>query len=830
MSEFATVDRYCAIEGIHCTKKVAYKGKDTFFFAYPASDRWRAFTSTLVDELNLRGFHGQRWEDFVKNDLIFSKVCEGIYGHDYLLAEVTEPNSNVLLEIGYSLAVGRLPILLQDKNWEPWSRSLLTTLENCHYETREDIHQYMINLRAGSSNREESPDRRLSFLENMGIFLEEELRGTVYHLKPKQSADWIGRIDKVLRKSYFKLSAMDPSDSVYDEFYPQARQIQRASLIVASLLSSKNRDWEEHNAHVALLIGFAIGLGKQVLVLQHEPLAPVLDLGSVARPIESERQAEEIVKSWIHQQTQVSVGEIAEVKRRARQRQQADLIRSLYLGHPDALQDTRLLEYFVPTKEFEDAVQGRRTLFIGRRGSGKSANFQAIKEELRQSSKTIVAEIAPDDFELQRISEFVESEYPLTNPKLIFQHMWHYVLLTELLKSLAEGSDRLYLSPNDTLRDYLRQHYDSHYSELGLDFGSRVIDVLSAMIDTTNDVSAEKRQAKAEKLIKSLRDYDLGRRLKEFAIQEDIDFFIVADDLDKHWRADSRQSIELLIGLVDEVDRLQRFFDDHLRIVLFLREDIYNVLAQFDDDLPKRNILRIEWTLANLKHLVAKRLALGIEEEQDDDAAWMAIFPESVNGKRSSTYILSRSLPRPRDVLDLCQRAIDQAQRNGHSFVTTQDILDGEKAFSDGLFFSLSAEFRELYPRLDDVLFHFSHINPIITWSEFSQIASNVIDAKRDLLERWVKSGSVTPQLLADILFSIGLLGFSTEWGTDPYFSNGRSFSEIWGMVGPRPVVHIHPAFRKSLDVSRTDLHGRSRVPRGRRVDPRQMGFDNLRT
>ena len=216
MSEFATVDRYCAIEGIHCTKRVAYKGKDTFFFAYPASDRWRAFTSTLVTELNLRGFQGQRWEDFVKTDLIFSKVCEGIYGHDYLLAEVTEPNSNVLLEIGYALAVGRLPILLQDKNWEPWSRSLLTTLENCHYETREDIHQYMINLRAGSNNREDSPDRRLSFLENMGIFLEEELRGTVYHLKPKQSADWISRIDKVLRKSYFKLSTMDPSDSVYD--------------------------------------------------------------------------------------------------------------------------------------------------------------------------------------------------------------------------------------------------------------------------------------------------------------------------------------------------------------------------------------------------------------------------------------------------------------------------------------------------------------------------------------------------------------------------------------------------------------------------------------
>ena len=204
MNQFATVNRYCAIEGTYCTKKVPFKGKDTFFFAYPANARWSSFSSTLVKEMGIRGFQGQRWEDFVKNDLIFSKVCEGIYGHDYLLAEVTEPNSNVLLEIGYALAVGRLPILLQDKNWQPWSRSLLTTLENCHYETREDIHQYMVDLRTGAKSIPDAPDRRLPFLEKMGIFLEEELRGTIYHLKPKQSADWISRVDKVLRKKSFQ--------------------------------------------------------------------------------------------------------------------------------------------------------------------------------------------------------------------------------------------------------------------------------------------------------------------------------------------------------------------------------------------------------------------------------------------------------------------------------------------------------------------------------------------------------------------------------------------------------------------------------------------------
>ena len=137
MTQFATVNRFCSIEGTQCNKQIPYGGRDTFFFAYPSGPRWQSFSSELVKEIGDRGFNGTRWENLVNNDLLFSKVCEGIYGNDFLLAEVTEPNPNVLLEIGYALAVGRLPVLLQDKNSKPWSRHLLTTLESCYYETRE---------------------------------------------------------------------------------------------------------------------------------------------------------------------------------------------------------------------------------------------------------------------------------------------------------------------------------------------------------------------------------------------------------------------------------------------------------------------------------------------------------------------------------------------------------------------------------------------------------------------------------------------------------------------------------------------------------------------
>ena len=827
MNEIATVDRFCAIEDILCRKEIPFKGLWTFFLASPSNRPMQSFTYELVTELEARGLSGVRWEDLVSTDLLFSKVCEEIYANDFLLAEVTEPNLNVLLEIGYALAVGRQPLLLQDKNRNSWTRDLLTTLESCFYATRDDIYEHIARWQAGSPNPNE-PNRRLPFLDNMGIYDHQEVAGTTYHLKPKVSTDWISRVDRSFNKSYFKLASMDPSDSVYDEFYPQARQIQRASLIVASFLSTDHIDWEENNANVALLTGFSIGLGKQVLVLQQEPIAPILDLGSVSRPFEAEDQVQGIVDAWIDKQTKISVSQTLESHRRATSKHQADLIRNVYLGHPDALQDNELLTYFVPTKEFDDAIEGRRTIFIGRRGTGKSANFQAIRAEIIDHPKLLNVEILPDDFQLERITSFLEQATALPDPQLVFQSIWHYVLTTEMLKAVAEKTNWLFSSPNEMTRNSLRQVYDSEYDTFSLDFGSRAVDALQKVLPTSADMSLDARKHHAEEGLKSLRDYDLGRGLKRLASEEDITFFIVADDLDKHWRANTTQSIDLLVGLIAEVARMERFFGRYLKIVLFLREDIYDVLTRYDDDLPKRDIVRMEWTPTNLHHLVAARLATKVDSQDDDKETWKAVFPEPVRGVPASEYILTTSLPRPRDVLNLCQKAIDHAQRNGHPYVTAQDILDGEKSFSEALFYSVSSEFKGLYPDLEEVLIEFAGVPEKTFWNEFGTIAEKAIRDNGAIVVKWAEGKDITPHFMAEVLFRIGLIGLSREWTSPAHFCNGRSFSETWALVSANPVVHIHPAFAQFLEISEAVLRPPLRPSRRRRrVSSLQLSFDD---
>ncbi len=827
MTEIATVVRYCSIEDTVCNKQIPYHGTWTFFCAYPSGPQWSDFMAELVTELEFRSISCTRWEDLIKSDLLFSKVCEGIYSHDYLLAEVTDPNPNVLLEIGYALAVGRQPILLKNRNMSDWSRNLLTTLEGCYYSTREDIYEHLARIISDDREIPETPNRRLPYLDNMGIFDHEEDPGTVYHLKPKLTADWISRIDRTLKNSYFKPSITDPSDSVYDEFYPQARQIQGASLIVASLVSQKYRHWQQHNANVSLLIGFAIGLGKRVLVLHEEPLTPILDLGSVTRTFKSETEAENIVKGWLDQEPRSVVRRRQESQSKAAAHERTARMRQVYMGPPDALQDNRLLDYFVPTNEFENAIRGQRTIYLGRRGSGKSANVQAIKSELEGNAGTIVAEIAPDDFELERISEFLKTDYALVNSTLLFQTIWNYTLTTEIVKAIAKTTDHLYQTPNGTTRGRLRRYVNANQDLLDKDFGSRVIHILDDVIDASPTVSDSNRQSNAEEAVKSIRDYELGRLLRDFVFEEKLEIFLVADDLDKHWRPDTKQSIDLLVGLIAEVDRLQRYFKGSLKIVLFLREDIYDVLTRYDDDLPKRNYLRLDWSHDNLKHLVAERLAVSVGEINDnDDETWAMVFSEPVDGNAASDYIISHALPRPRDVLDLCQKSIDHAQRNGHDAVTAADIKAGEQSFSDGLFWSLSTEFRGLYPDLEYILFELAGIEEMVPWKEFYDISNKAIEKNENIFPDWVVDGEMDPRLLADVLFSIGVIGLSRSLSNDPYFCNGRSFNETWNFVSPSPVVHIHPAFKKVLEVSAV-MPRNSRSSRGRRrVDPRQLTLE----
>ena len=319
---------------------------------------------------------------------------------------------------------------------------------------------------------------------------------------------------------------------------------------------------------------------------------------------------------------------------------------------------------------------------------------------------------------------------------------------------------------------------------------------LANEFETSSTVPQRQTVENMEKVLTELRDYRIAPRLRNLAKRDGISFYIVADDLDKHWQTGTTQSIEILLGLMDEAAQLQRYFDEQLKVVMFLREDIFDVLAQHDEDYPKRSFWRMEWTAPNLKHLVAARLAIGTDiQDEDDETIWSAVFPNTIQGLNSADYILSRVLPRPRDVLGFCQAAIDQAQLNGHPSVSAQDVLDGEIKFANSFGKLLAAEFRGFYPSLEEVLFEFAGVPAVMQWAEFKEYANEAIAKQYPVLTEWVGGYTLSPIAVADTLFQIGLIGLASPTADTAHFRNGRSFGETWRATAPAPMVQIHPAF-----------------------------------
>src|SRR5579864_6876019 len=106
-------------------------------------------------------------------------------------------------------------------------------------------------------------------------------------------------------------------------------------------------------------------------------------------------------------------------------------MRDVDLGSIDAESDHNLAEYFVRTPYVELALRGRQTLFLGRKGSGKSALFRQLPRLLEGGTgrATIVIPITPDQYAWATLRDYREqgilSEHAHTN-------VWKLTLLLEV--------------------------------------------------------------------------------------------------------------------------------------------------------------------------------------------------------------------------------------------------------------------------------------------------------------------------------------------------------------------------------------------------------------
>ena len=100
-------------------------------------------------------------------------------------------------------------------------------------------------------------------------------------------------------------------------------------------------------------------------------------------------------------------------------------------------------------------------------------------------------------------------------------------------------------------------------------------------------------------------------------------------------------------------------------------------------------------------------MAASIGEDREFPILWQMFFPSHVDGENSFSYVLSRTLMRPRDLIRLLRGCVNVAVNRGHEHVTEADILSAEGEYSEDQLQELSFELRQVYPEYGDMLYVF---------------------------------------------------------------------------------------------------------------------------
>ena len=235
--------------------------------------------------------------------------------------------------------------------------------------------------------------------------------------------------------------------------------------------------------------------------------------------------------------------------------------------------------------------------------------------------------------------------------------------------------------------------------------------------------------------------------------------------------------------------------------IVFLRNDVYELLVEHTIDRGKTSKVLLDWTDADLLREVLRRRLVASDAMKDAvkfEAIWATICVSHVDGEESSSYLIDRCLMRPRSLLDLLHFCKSHAVNLGHSKIEVDDIKQGEASYSSDLLVNVGFEIRDIFPAAVDFLYEFIGIKAHITLGE---------------LKALYESGKIPEEQrekLLDLLLWYGFLGVVREDGEIAYiYSVKYDMKRLKALVRKQEenivLYFINPAFWSGLEIVQTD-------------------------
>jgi hypothetical protein len=320
---------------------------------------------------------------------------------------------------------------------------------------------------------------------------------------------------------------------------------------------------------------------------------------------------------------------------------------------------------------------------------------------------------------------------------------WYFVVLTEMLLAIKKELAFQARRKSDRLAEAME--IDDELRKFGIsdsgDFTARIHRLASYVLDEIKSRAATRKNLTPEKLTNIVYRGGIAdaKRLviKHSAKAEHLIFLF--DNIDKGWATDGVDSLDvrlvrLLLEALEKVQRDLAVDRQDFIFVVFLRNDVFELMVSETPDKGKAAVVRIDWTdRVKLKQVIHARLQASlVEKVRTFNDLWARFFTPTVNGKDSFEYFVDHCLMRPRFLIAIIEYAIANAINRRHNKVEADDCIDAVRQHANSILNDFGYEIRDVSGASEKVLHSLVGATQYVTKSEVLERfeKAKIIDTK----------------------------------------------------------------------------------------------------
>lgn len=772
------------------------------FFAYPSNPAAVGEAVEAARHILSKTRTNLYVDSWIENDIagrfIIDPILDQIETKDFLAADITKLNFNVTYEIGY--AIGREKRILLVKNGSIRDDSelikqvgIFDTLGYKNYTNSAQLAGYLGSIQDTGAIRK------------VGAPIDP--KSPVYLVLPRNRTDFEIHLLARTKKAGLFFRTFDPEESGRLSALEAITNVSASHGIIVPLLSSERNEALVHNLRAAFVAGLAAGMEKKLLLLQQGDEPVPLDYRDFVTRVQSVTQIETHIGEFASK-----IMYLLQSGRKPIVEETKTFLAKLTLGASTAENEMNALpDYYLETDEYRRTAKGEAQIVAGRKGSGKTALFVRLRNKLRQHRQYIILDLKPEGYQLLKFKDVVLSYLEQGTKEHTITAFWEYLLLLEACHKIIVVDKDNHVRNHKLFEPYraIQREYQEDTFVQEADFAERILKLTHRIAEDFKEVIRDgqrKQRLSSEELTKILYKHDTKRlrTLVSDYLKHKGGLWILFDNLDKGWPSHGLEADDLIIlrCLLDAIRKLERFlstYDDHTIVchgVVFLRNDVYELLLLHTVDRGKLVRIMIDWTDPDLLRQLLKMriMSNGVKGNPPFEDIWRDICATHVGAQESSAYLIDRSLMRPRNLLDFLNFCRSHAVNLGHEKIQIEDIERGEESYSTELVTNIGFEIRDIYPKAGDLLYELAGMKP--------HISSGTLDS---LLEKMGIDGGERQKLI-ELLLWYGVLGLVRADVGITYIYNAKYDMKLLKALIKKvpdgnPVYYINPAFWSGLEI-----------------------------